>query len=430
MTAGTPIDARPVRVFINERGVSVPPGSDMLTAVRAFDAALGDAVAAGEARLTDSRGLPLAADTPVHGGAIVRVLGARREAPARRPIGWEVLRTLPKAELHLHLDGSLRASTLAELAREAGLDLPVAEPAALADWMRVDDAQHLEDYLARFAITVGVMQSAAAIERIAYELVHDCAADGTWYVEVRFAPSLCTRGGLSMDEVLDAAWRGLQRGERETGTIARLIVCALRGDSVQLAQAHAELAVAHRDRGVVAFDLAAGEAGNRASRFREAFAYARSHDLAVTCHAGEGWGAASIREAIHDCGAHRIGHGTRLFEDPSLLRYVADRRIALEVCPTSNVQTRVVPSIAEHPLKDYYAQGLLVTLNTDNRLMSGVSLTDEYAAVSQSLGWSLETLADLSRTAFEVAFLPWTERRPLIQKAKAALAAHVQEHGA
>jgi adenosine deaminase len=204
----------------------------------------------------------------------------------------------------------------------------------------------------------------------------------------------------------------------------------LRGDAPERALAHAELAVAHRDRGVVAFDLAAGEAGNRAKRYREAFDYARAHDLAVTCHAGEGWGAASIREAVHDCGANRIGHGTRLFEDESLMRYVADRRIALEVCPTSNVQTRVVASIAEHPIKQYHANGLLVTLNTDNRLMSGVSLTDEYASAARQLGWSLETLADISRTAFEVSFLPWAERRPLIARAKQALAAHVKEHSA
>jgi adenosine deaminase len=417
-----------LRVFVNERGLSVPAGSDMLTAVRLFDPALADALVAGDARLTDSRGLPLPSDAPAHGGAIVRVIGGR-SAPTARAIGWEVLRTLPKAELHLHLDGSLRPATLLELSKDAGIALPVSDAAALAAWMRVDDAQHLEDYLARFAITVGVMQTAAAIERIACELVHDCAADGTWYVEVRFAPSLCTRGGLSMDEVIEAAWRGLQRGERETGTIARLIICALRGETPEAALSHAEIAVAHRERGVVAFDLAAGEAGNRASRYREAFAYARSNDLAVTCHAGEGWGAASIREAIHDCGANRIGHGTRLFEDPSLMRYVADRRIALEVCPTSNVQTRVVPSIAEHPIKAYQAAGLLVTLNTDNRLMSGVSLTDEYAAASKQLGWSLETLADVSRTAFEVAFLPWTERRPLIARAKAALRTHLQQHG-
>ncbi|MCU0648102.1 MAG: adenosine deaminase [Gemmatimonadaceae bacterium] len=418
-----------LRVFVNERGVSVPFGSDAATAVRAFDDALADAIAAGEARLTDSRGLPVDATTPVHGGAIFRVIGGRREAAAVPQIPWEVLRTLPKAELHLHLDGSLRPGTLAELAAQAGTSLPSTDPAALAAWMLVDDAKQLEDYLARFAITTGVMQTADAIERVAYELVHDVAADGTWYVETRYAPSLSTRGGLSMDDVMAAWWRGLQRGERETGTIARMIVCALRGDSVAMAQAHAELAVAWADRGVVAFDLAAGEAGNRASKYREAFAHASAHDLAVTCHAGEGWGAASIREAIHDCGANRIGHGTRLHEDPELERYVADRRIALEVCPTSNVQTRVVSRFAEHPIKRYHALGIPVTLNTDNRLMSGVTLTDEYASAARHLGWSLATLAEVSKTAFDVAFLPWSERRALIARATDALSAHVSTHG-
>ncbi|MCU0636126.1 MAG: adenosine deaminase family protein [Gemmatimonadaceae bacterium] len=401
MTATAPHD---VRVFVNERGVSVPVGSDAVTAVRTLDAALADALAAGEARLTDSRGLPVEPDTVVYGGAIFRVIGGRREAPRAPQLPWEVVRTLPKAELHLHLDGSLRPATLAALAAEQGIALPVTDAAALAAWMRVDDAQHLEDYLARFAITTGVMQTPEAIERVAYELVHDVAADGTWYVETRYAPSLSARQGLSMDDVMAAWWRGLQRGERETGTVARMIVCALRGDSVAMAQAHAELAVAWADRGAVAFDLA------------------------VTCHAGEGWGAASIREAIHDCGADRIGHGTRLHEDPDLQRYVADRRIALEVCPTSNVQTRVVARFAEHPIKQYQAMGIPVTLNTDNRLMSGVTLTDEYASAARHLGWSLATLAQVSRTAFEEAFLPWSERRALIARAAQALDAHVAAH--
>jgi adenosine deaminase len=323
------------------------------------------------------------------------------------------LQRLPKAELHVHLDGSLRPETLHELAFARGVALPVADASALGDYMRVDDARNLEDYLARFEITLSVMQDVEALERIAHELVIDSAQDGVRYVEVRYCPWLNTRGGLSLDEVVEAVQRGLSRGERETGTVARTIICALRNLGAAHAKAMAEVAVSHRDRGVVAFDLAGGEAGNPARDYAEAFAFARAHDLAVTVHAGEGSGADSIREAVHLCGANRIGHGTRLLEDPSLMAYVRDRRIALEVCPTSNVQTRVAATFAAHPLKTQRESGVIITVNTDNRLMSGVTLTEEYARCMEHLGMDLADLASLSLAAFDAAFLPWPERRPL-----------------
>ncbi len=323
------------------------------------------------------------------------------------------LQRLPKAELHVHLDGSLRPATLHALAMDQGVALPVPDEAELGRFMRVDDARNLGDYLARFEITLAVMQDAASLERIAHELVLDSAEDGVRYVEVRYCPWLNTRGGLSLDAVVEAVSRGLRRGERETGTVARTIICALRNLGAPHAREMAAVAVAHRAHGVVAFDLAGGEAGNPARDFADAFAYARTHDLAVTVHAGEGDGAASIREAVHLCGAHRIGHGTRLLEDPSLAEFVRDRRIALEVCPTSNVQTRVAATFAEHPLRAQHAQGILITLNTDNRLMSGVTLTEEYARCAEQLGLDLQTLADISLAAFDVAFLPWPERAEL-----------------
>ncbi len=326
---------------------------------------------------------------------------------------YSLLQRLPKAELHVHLDGSLRPATLAELAFARGVALPVRDTAALGDYMRVDDARNLEDYLARFEITLSVMQDAEALERIAHELVIDSAEDGVRYVEVRWCPALNVRGGLSLDEVVSAVHRGLRRGERETGTVAHSIVCALRNLGAAHGQEMAELAVAHRSLGVVAFDLAGGEAGNPARDYADAFAHARRHDLAVTVHAGEGAGAESIREAVHLCGADRIGHGTRLAEDASLLAYVRDRRIALEVCPTSNVQTRVAPTFAEHPIKAQREAGVLVTLNTDNRLMSGVTLTEEYARCADHLGFGVDDLAALSLAAFSAAFLPYPEREAL-----------------
>ena len=289
----------------------------------------------------------------------------------------ELLRRLPKAELHCHLDGSVRPETLLELAREFRQPVPRDDPDALRDYMRVDDARSLEDYLARFDVTLGVMQTAPALERVAYELSIDAANDGVRYIEVRYAPVLNTRRGLSLGEAVEAPLRGLERAERDGGAMARVIVCGLRHMAPDVSLELARLAVAYRDRGVVGFDLAGGELGNPASPHAPAFAYAREHDLACTCHAGEGADASSIREAVHVCGAHRIGHATRLYEDDSLMQYVNDRRIALEICLTSNVQTHAVESYERHPLREYFDRGMNVVLNTDNRLMSGTTLTDE-----------------------------------------------------
>ncbi len=340
-----------------------------------------------------------------------------------------MVRRLPKAELHCHLDGSLRPSTLFALSLEAGLALPAATADALGDWMRVDDAKNLADYLARFDVTLAVMQDAVSLERIAYELVVDAAADGVRYIEVRFCPALNTRGGLSLDDVMTAVWRGLDGGERSTGTVSRVIVCALRSFPAPHALEMAELAVAFKRKGVVAFDLAGGEAGNPAHVHAAAFDFARAHDLAVTVHAGEGDGPQSIREAVHRCGANRIGHGTRLFEDASLQSYVIDRQIPLEVCPTSNVQTRVVRTFAEHPLAQYVSLGAVVTINTDNRLMSGVTLTEEYVRCATHMGYPLSTLAKLSLAAFDAAFLPLQDRRRLRELAANDIALLLSEAG-
>ncbi len=327
-----------------------------------------------------------------------------------------MVQRMPKADLHCHLDGSLRASTLLELSVERGLTLPVSTAVELGRWMRVDDARHLEDYLARFEVTLATMQDAAALERIAHEFVLDAALDGVRYIEARFCPALHARGGLSLDDVMQAVLRGLARGEKDTGTLARVIVCALRSLPWPHAMEMAELAVAYKGRGVVAFDLAGGELGNPASAHAPAFDFARQHDLAVTVHAGEGDAPSSIRDALHRCGADRIGHGTRLREDPSLEAYVIDHRVTLEVCPTSNVQTRVVPTFADHPLSRYVVMGAVVTINTDNRLMSGVSLTDEYVRCAQYLNFDIDTLAMLAITSFDSAFLPHLQRESLRER--------------
>jgi adenosine deaminase len=335
----------------------------------------------------------------------------------------ELLRRLPKAELHCHLDGSVRPATLIELGEEQGLAMPARDAATLRDYMLVDDARNLEDYLARFDVTLSVMQRASALERISYELGEDAAREGVRYIEVRFAPVLNVRGGLSLGDAVEAPLRGLERAQRDHGIVARVIICGIRNMAPDISLELARLAVAYRDRGVVGFDLAGGEAGNPASRHVKAFEFARGHDMACTCHAGEGDGPESVREAVHVCGASRIGHATRLIEDESLTEYVNDRRIALEICLTSNVQTRATESYETHPLREYYERGLNVVLNTDNRLMSGTTLVDEYEHAATRLGFGFDELARIALNGFESAFLPFEQRKSLVERATAEIAA-------
>jgi len=351
-----------------------------------------------------------------------RTAGRDRPAASHDPPVRDLLRRIPKAELHCHLDGSLRPATMLELGTEYGVAMPEGDAERLREYMRVDDARHLEDYLDRFEITLGVMQTTAAIERIAYELAADAAAETVRYIEVRFAPVLNVRMGLTSADVVDAALRGLARAEEDHGIIGRLIICSLRHLPPTVSQELAELAVAYRGRGVVAFDLAGAEKGNRAAAHAAAFAYARQHDLACTVHAGEGDGPRSIREAVHACGADRLGHATRLIEDPALLQYANDRRIGLEICLTSNVQTRAVETYAAHPLRTYFDRGLNVSLSTDNRLMSGTSLTDEYEHAVRHFDFTFAELAELALNGFASAFLPWEERLTMIETARSDIA--------
>lgn len=328
---------------------------------------------------------------------------------------------LPKAELHVHLDGSLRPDTLLALAEERDVDLPASTAEGVAAHMFVSGAGSLEEYLERFATTLSVMQDAVAMERIAFELAEDCAAENVWYVEVRFCPLLHTKGDLSPDGAVEAALRGLARAERTFGIRTALIVCALRTHTLRATLHMAEVAVAWRGRGVAGFDIAGAEAGHPVSDHAAAFAHAAAHDVAITVHAGEGAGPSSIRQALDFGFANRIGHGTRLHEDRSLLEVVRQRGIPLEVCITSNVQTRAVPNAREHPARRYLMAGVPVTLSTDNRLMSGVSLLDEYLLARNALGCSWLELVGIARAGFEHAFLPTDDRRELLARFDAAV---------
>ncbi len=334
----------------------------------------------------------------------------------------EWIRTAPKAELHVHLDGSLRPETMLELAREEGVTLPAGDAESLRRWMLVSDARDLEDYLARFEHTIALLQRPEAIERVACEMVHDAHRDQVRYLEVRYCPQLSTRQGLTLDEVIAAEWRGLLRGMEETGVVARIINCSLRQYDPERSVEIAEHSVRMRQNGVVGFDLAGGEAGRPPERHREAFDIAARGGLGITVHAGEAAGWESIFEAIHACHATRIGHGTRLPERPELLEYVRDRRILVEVNITSNVQTHAVPTAADHPVRQFLREELAVTLCTDSWLMSGVSLSDEYILAHEALGFSRSDLATLMLNGFEHAFLPWPQRSHLLDRATSDLA--------
>lgn len=328
----------------------------------------------------------------------------------------ELLRALPKPELHVHLDGSLRPATMLELARERDVRLPAEDAETLGRTMVADDAADLDEYLRRFSWTLSVMQDAGALERIAYELALDHAAENVRYVEVRWCPRLNTEGGLAVDEALLAPIRGLERAAAETGIGWGVIVCALRHWAPSVSCELADLAVAHIDHGVVAFDLAAGEAGNPAADHAEAFTIAARGDLARTVHAGEAAGAESIRQALVEGRAHRIGHGTRLQEDDGLERYVRDHQVCLEVCLTSNVQTRVARDVASHPARRYFELGIPISLATDNRLVSGTTLSREYALAQEHLGFSPGQLARVARTGFEHAFLAYDAKQRLLEQ--------------
>jgi adenosine deaminase len=323
---------------------------------------------------------------------------------------------LPKAELHVHLDGSLRPATMLELAETAGVTLPASSPEALARAMRADDATDLVAYLSRFEATLSVLQTEDSLVRVTRELVEDHAAENVRWVEIRFSPILNTREGLSMEAVLEAALEGMRQGTGSTGIQAGLILCGIRNMDPSTSVDIARLAVAWRDRGVVAFDLAGAEAGHPAHRHAEAFTVAAEGLLPATVHAGEAWGAESVRDALLHGRAARIGHGTRLHEDEALLGWVRDRNIPLEICLTSNVQTRVAETFEAHPVRRYFDEGILLTLCTDNRLVSGTTVSDEYRAAARHLGFDAGELAAVARMGFEAAFLTLEARELLLHE--------------
>lgn len=336
------------------------------------------------------------------------------------------VRQAPKVLLHDHLDGGLRPQTVIELAAERGHELPATDAEALGRWFAESaDSGSLVRYLETFDHTVAVMQTAEGITRVTRESVEDLAADGIVYAETRYAPEQHVAGGLSLDEVVAAVQRGIEEATQAAGgaIVVRQLVTAMR--HADRAMEIAPLAVAWRDRGVAGFDIAGAEDGFPPTRHREAFEYLRRENAHFTIHAGEAFGLPSIWEAIQLCGADRIGHGVRIVEDITtaedgsaelgrLAAYVRDRRIPLELCPASNVQTGAVASLAAHPIKKLDELGFRVTVNTDNRLMSGTSMTAEMMSLVEEFGYTLEDLHRLTVNAMKSAFLPYNERVALI----------------
>ena len=330
----------------------------------------------------------------------------------------ELLHRLPKAELHVHLDGSLRPETMLELAAEDGKKMPAHDPEKLAVYMHVQDARNLVEYLERFAITLSVMQTADSLERIAYELAEDLAGENVRYAEIRYSPILNIQEGLPLTEAVDAPLRGLHRAEEEFGIRTAIIICGIRNMDPDTSRELADLTVAYKDRGVVAFDLAGAEYNYPAKKHKDAFYTVINKNMAATIHAGEAYGAESIHQALHYCRANRIGHGTRLFEDPDLMRFMNDFRIPIEICLTSNVQTRAVASFDAHPLRQYYDAGLVLSLNTDNRLMSATTVTEEFWRAHQHLGFTWDELVDIALMGFDSSFMHRNEKLGMIARVR------------
>ncbi|MFI6821888.1 adenosine deaminase [Micromonospora sp. NPDC050187] len=343
-------------------------------------------------------------------------------------IGYEDIVKVPKALLHDHLDGGLRPATVVELAAEVGHELPSTDPEALGRWfVEAANSGSLERYLETFAHTVAVMQTVSALTRVARECALDLAADGVVYAEVRFAPEQHLEQDLTLDQVVEAVLAGFAEGSElaaqagnpiRVGTLLTAMRHAARSQEI------AELAVRHRDTGVVGFDIAGAEAGFPPTRHLDAFEYLQRENFHFTIHAGEAFGLPSIWQAIQWCGADRLGHGVRIVDDitqgddrPQLGRlaaYVRDKRIPLELCPSSNVQTGAAPSIAEHPIGLLRDLRFRVTVNTDNRLMSGTSMSREMALLVDAFGYGWKELQWFTINAMKSAFIPFDERLRII----------------
>jgi adenosine deaminase len=335
----------------------------------------------------------------------------------------DFLHALPKTDLHVHLDGSLRPETVLELSagRDIGYDFRTTAD-VLAVCQVPDDCESLVDYLRVFDITLKLMQDRDSLTRIAYELAADAHRENVRYMEVRYSPLLHTEQGLTFDEIVAAVQSGLDRANRQYGIVCGQIICGIRHISAASSLDLADLAVRWKGRGVVGFDLAGAERDYPAKDHVAAFQRVLNHNVNITIHAGEAFGAPSIHQALHYCRAHRIGHGTHLNQDADLMNWVNDRRIPIEICLASNLQTKAIPDFQSHPIRRFMEEGMRVCLNTDNRLVSGTTVTNEYRLAVENYQLSEDEVLGLVINGFKSAFLPLREKVAMLDQVLAEFA--------
>ena len=327
----------------------------------------------------------------------------------------EDIQRLPKTDLHVHLDGSLRFQTILDLAREQGVSLPADTVETLRPYVEMgEDCESLVEYLKAFDVALSVMQTYESLVRTAFELAEDAARENVRYMEVRYSPILHQQKGMTLHSIVQAVLEGLAAAEKRYPIKTGVILCGIRHIGPELSNRLADLTVAFKNKGVVGFDLAGAEEDFPAKKHREAFSRVLANNINCTLHAGEAYGPESIHQAIHLCGAHRIGHGVRLIEDGDLLNYVNDHRIPLECCPSSNVQTKAVRRMQDHPIRLFYDLGLRVTVNTDNRMVTRTTVSEEYLVLHEVLAFTLDEIKELIIMGFKSAFLPYDLKRAML----------------
>ncbi|MFA5513908.1 MAG: adenosine deaminase [Sphaerochaetaceae bacterium] len=338
----------------------------------------------------------------------------------------ELIKQLPKVDLHDHLDGGLRASTIIELAKEQNIELPETDVDSLTKWFtRGCKQKSLSLYLETFDVTLAVLQTKEALKRVAKEAIEDLDKDNVVYSEIRFAPSLHISKGMTMEDAVNGVLEGLAEGKRGRKISYGLILCAMRNQDPTISVEVAKLAVSYRTKGVVGFDLAGDESGHPPKKHLDAFQYIRNQNFNITIHAGEGFGLESIWQAIQVCTAHRIGHGTRLIDDMSyegtkitkmgsLAHYIKDKRIPLEMCLSSNVGTGAAKDFATHPFNLFFRNNFRVFLNVDNRLMSDTTMSDEMALAAEHYGLTIRDLEKITVNAMKSAFIHYNDRIKII----------------
>jgi adenosine deaminase len=331
----------------------------------------------------------------------------------------EFINKAPKAELHNHIDGGLRVETIIEIAKKENVNIPSFSKIELQSLLTNDEnCTDLLDYFKPFETTISVMQSEASLERIMFEFLEDRAAENIKYIEARFSPALHLQKGLTYHQVMDAILRGKKQAESQYDIQCNLIVCGLRQNNIATNIEMAKLAIRYKKQGVIAYDLAGEEFGRPAKNHIPAFQIAIDNNLFRTVHAGEADGSHSIADAVHYLGAQRIGHGTHLYEDTELLEFIRDRQIGLEVCLSSNLQTKSVSDISKHPIKNYFLKNIPVTINTDSNLISGTTLTQEFVLAYKHFQFNLDDIQELMLNAYRQAFLPFDKKKSLLESAK------------